>query len=72
MYLLLFIIYILDCIVDHKLKKVGEEWGKKPGDGNIYYMFRPPWIKSRGVEAYYALHPEIKKNMNKNNVNKIS
>jgi hypothetical protein len=49
-----------DCIVDYKLKKMVEDWGKKPGDGYIYYMLRSPWVKSRSMETYYTLYPEMK------------
>lgn len=34
-----------DCVIDYKLSKVVEDWGRSPGDGFIYYLFRPPWKK---------------------------
>ena len=43
---------------DYQLKKVVEDWCSKPGDGFIYFMFRPPWVKARLVDSYYTLHPE--------------
>lgn len=27
------------------LRKSGKEWNKVPGDGNVYFLFRPPWVK---------------------------
>lgn len=47
-----------DLIHKYELQKVVEDWSAKPGDGFLYYMFRPPWVKSRSVDAYFTLHPE--------------
>ena len=44
----------------YMLKKVVEDWDTKPGDGFLYFMFRPPWIQSRGVDTYLTLHPETR------------
>ncbi len=32
-------------LLQYGLKKVGHTWGKSPGDGNVYYLFQPPWVK---------------------------
>jgi hypothetical protein len=40
------------------LKKVIEDWDTKPGDGFLYFMFRPPWVQSRAVDSYHVLHPQ--------------
>ena len=29
-----------------------------PGDGHLYYTFRPPWVTSRITDTFFALHPE--------------
>lgn len=44
----------------HKLRKVIEDWSVTPGDGYIYFTFRPPWVRVPTLETYYALHPEEK------------
>lgn len=51
----------LDCIQEYGLKKIVEDWGRRESDGYIYFFFRPPWIKLKGMETYYKLHPEKKK-----------
>ena len=48
-------------VSEYLLRKVVEDWCKKPGDGYLYFMFRPPWVKARTVDAYLALHPEERK-----------
>jgi hypothetical protein len=40
-----------------KLCRVVEDWGSKPGDGFLYYMFRPPWVHAAVTGAYFSLHP---------------
>ena len=40
------------------LQKVVEDWNTKPGDGYLYFMFRPPWVHARTTDAYFTLHPE--------------
>ena len=40
------------------LKKVVEDWNVTPGDGHLYFTFRPPWVTSRITDTFYALHPE--------------
>lgn len=42
----------------HKLRKVVEDWNVTPGDGFLYFTFRPPWVHVRSLETYYALHAE--------------
>ena len=29
-----------------------------PGDGHLYFTFRPPWVVSRPLDTFYSLHPE--------------
>jgi hypothetical protein len=31
----------------YKLQKVAEDWNVKSGDGGLYFVFRPPWVKNR-------------------------
>jgi len=40
------------------LKKVVEDWNVTPGDGHLYFTFRPPWVTSRITDTFYSLHPE--------------
>lgn len=47
-----------DVVQKYKLTKVVEHWNVKPGDGFMYFTLRPPWVKSKPVDSYYALHPE--------------
>ena len=47
-----------EVVQKYLLKKVVEDWDTKPGDGYMYFMFRPPWVQSRAVDAYLTLHPE--------------
>ena len=41
-----------------QLKKVVEDWNVTPGDGHLYFTFRPPWVASKITDTFYALHPE--------------
>ena len=45
-------------ITKFMLKKVVEDWNVTPGDGHLYFTFRPPWVTSRITDTFYALHPE--------------
>lgn len=49
-----------DLAVSYQLAKVVEFWGTLPGDGAVYYVLRPPWVKPDRLASYYALHPEEK------------
>jgi len=40
------------------LRKVVEDWNVTPGDGHLYFTFRPPWVAARVTDTFYALHPE--------------
>ncbi len=42
----------------YQLKKVVEDWNVTPGDGHLYFTFRPPWVASRITDTFYSLHPE--------------
>ena len=42
----------------YKLQKVVEDWHSQPGDGYLYYMFRPPWVRARATDTFFTLHPE--------------
>lgn len=44
----------------HRLKRVVEDWNVTPGDGYLYFTFRPPWVTVPTLETYFALHPEEK------------
>jgi len=41
-----------------QLRKVVEDWNVTPGDGHLYFTFRPPWVTSRITDTFFALHPE--------------
>mgnify|MGYP000074998994 CR=1 FL=1 len=46
-------------IIDkHKLKKVLTDWNTKPGDGFLYFIFRPPWVRARAADVFFTLNPE--------------
>uniref|UniRef100_A0A7S1C302 Uncharacterized protein n=1 Tax=Bicosoecida sp. CB-2014 TaxID=1486930 RepID=A0A7S1C302_9STRA len=47
-----------DVVSKNKLTRVVEDWHAQPGDGFLYYMFRPPWVRARGTDAFFTLHPE--------------
>ena len=38
--------------------QVVEDWNVTPGDGHLYFTFRPPWVAARVTDTFYALHPE--------------
>ena len=40
------------------LKKVVEDWNVTPGDGHLYFTFRPPWVNVRPTDTFFSLHPE--------------
>ena len=31
---------------EYTLSKVHEDWNTKPGDGGLYFVFRPPWVRN--------------------------
>ena len=37
-----------------QLRKVVEDWNVTPGDGHLYFTFRPPWVTS-GVPKRRAI-----------------
>ena len=45
-------------VYKYMLKKVVEDWNVTPGDGHLYFTFRPPWVASRITDTFYSLHPE--------------
>ena len=47
-----------EVVSKYTLKKVVEDWNVTPGDGHLYFTFRPPWVQSRPLDTYYSLHPE--------------
>lgn len=47
-------------VTDNRLRKVVEDWNVTPGDGFLYFTFRPPWVRASKLETYFALHPEEK------------
>ena len=47
-----------EVVAKYSLKKVVEDWNVTPGDGHLYFTFRPPWVASRVTDTFYALHPE--------------
>jgi hypothetical protein len=49
-----------ETISSHGLSKVVELWNHEPGDGSVYYAFKPPWVKRAATDSYYVLHPDRK------------
>mmetsp|Transcript_5760 Transcript_5760/g.14746 ORF Transcript_5760/g.14746 Transcript_5760/m.14746 type:complete len:372 (+) Transcript_5760:22-1137(+) len=49
-----------EVVSTHRLKRVVEDWNVTPGDGFLYFTFRPPWVTVPTLETYFALHPEEK------------
>ena len=45
-------------IEKYQLARVLEDWARKPDDGHIYFVYRPPWVKTNPSLTYFALHPE--------------
>lgn len=43
---------------EYGLSKLVELFGKEDG-GHIYFALRPPWVRRRADESFYALHPEM-------------
>ena len=37
---------------------VGTPTQVTPGDGHLYFTFRPPWVVCRPLDTFYSLHPE--------------
>mgnify|MGYP007107846290 CR=1 FL=1 len=35
-----------------------EDWNVTPGDGHLYFTFRPPWVNVRPTDTFFSLHPE--------------
>ncbi|KAL1495714.1 hypothetical protein AB1Y20_016577 [Prymnesium parvum] len=40
------------------LRKVVEDWNVTPGDGHLYFTFRPQWVSVRVTDTFFSLHPE--------------
>lgn len=36
-----------ELMTKYQLQKCTGEWAKRPGDGRLYFSFRPPWIRNR-------------------------
>lgn len=49
-----------ELVNSYKIHKVVDFWGTTPGDGSMYFVFRPPWVKPDRIATYYALFPEEK------------
>ena len=47
-----------EVVAKYMLKKVVEDWNVTPGDGHLYFTFRPPWVQTRPLDTFYSLHPE--------------
>ncbi|GLE04823.1 hypothetical protein PINS_up013802 [Pythium insidiosum] len=39
----------------YRLHKVPEDWNAKPGDGGLYFVFRPPWVRNASRDAVVVL-----------------
>ena len=42
----------------YQLSKAVEDWNVEPGDGFLYFTFRPPWVRAHPSDTFYTLHPE--------------
>lgn len=47
-------------ISEFGLRKVPEIWNHAPGNGCVYFAFRPHWVARSSVHSYYTLHPDEK------------
>eukprot|EP00899_Mesostigma_viride_P018061 jgi/Mesvir1/26256/Mv01619-RA.1 len=47
-----------EVVLKYQLTKAVENWDCSPGDGWVYYAFRPPWVKQHTLDPFYTLHPE--------------
>jgi len=47
-------------ILDNRLTKIVELWNHDPGDGCLYFAFKPPFVKRPPLESFYTIHPEHK------------
>eukprot|EP00201_Polytomella_parva_P024620 CAMPEP_0175045848 /NCGR_PEP_ID=MMETSP0052_2-20121109/4683_1 /TAXON_ID=51329 ORGANISM="Polytomella parva, Strain SAG 63-3" /NCGR_SAMPLE_ID=MMETSP0052_2 /ASSEMBLY_ACC=CAM_ASM_000194 /LENGTH=389 /DNA_ID=CAMNT_0016309489 /DNA_START=156 /DNA_END=1325 /DNA_ORIENTATION=- len=47
-----------ELVVAYRLDKVLEFWNHRPGDGGIYFVLRPPWVRPDNLKTFFALHPE--------------
>lgn len=45
----------------YKLHKVAEDWNAKPGDGGLYFVFRPPWVKNNSREFILLVNSSERK-----------
>lgn len=38
----------------HSLRRAAEDWDSAPGDGHVYFVFRPPWVRLRPADAFLS------------------
>ena len=38
--------------------QVVEFWNTTPGDGYIYFVVRPPWVRPDRINSFFTIHPE--------------
>lgn len=38
----------------HRLRRAAEDWDSSPGDGHVYFVFRPPWLRLRPADAFLS------------------
>lgn len=46
----------------YNLQKVAEDWNAKPGDGGLYFVFRPPWVRNRSKDLIVFVNSSSSKN----------
>lgn len=42
----------------YQLQKVAEDWNAKPGDGGLYFVLRPPWVRNRSKDLIVVVSAE--------------
>jgi hypothetical protein len=45
-------------VSENKLSKVVELWNHRPGDGSLYFCYKPVHVKRAASEVFFTLHPE--------------
>lgn len=49
----------------YNLQKVAEDWNSKPGDGGLYFVFRPPWVRNRSKDLIVFVNTPAAAQINK-------
>ncbi len=49
-----------ELVTKYQVQKVPEFWGTAPGDGAMYFVMRPPWVRPDRIASFYTIFPEEK------------